>query len=61
MSDSREGLPYLQRIPILGNLFSSHNFQKHQTELVIFVTPEIYVPDSDEQIQLPEGWVRDEP
>lgn len=59
MSESREGLPYLTDIPVLGALFSSQKFIKHQSELVIFVTPEIYVPESDEKIEMPAGWVRD--
>lgn len=54
---SKEGLPFLTGIPVLGALFSSQKFQKHQTELVIFVTPEIYVPNSDEKIEMPAGWV----
>lgn len=57
--NSKEGLPYLSSLPVLGSLFSSESYQRHQTELVIFVTPEIYVPDSDEQIAMPAGWVRD--
>lgn len=32
-------VPGLGRIPILGALFSSRNFQRNRTELVIFVTP----------------------
>jgi pilus assembly protein CpaC len=59
LGESKEGLPYLTRIPILGALFSSQKFLKQQTELVIFVTPEIHVPDSDEKIEMPQGWVRD--
>lgn len=60
LSDSGEGLPFLSSLPVLGRLFGSANFQKHLSELVIFVTPEIYVPESDEPIKMPEGWVRDE-
>lgn len=59
LGESAEGLPYLSGIPILGALFSSQKFIKRQTELVIFVTPEIYVPESDEKLEWPEGWVRD--
>jgi pilus assembly protein CpaC len=60
LGESREGLPWLNKIPVLGALFSSQKFLKRQTELVIFVTPEIHVPDSDEKIEMPAGWVRDE-
>ncbi len=35
------GLPWLSKIPILGPLFSSREFQKSQTELVILVRPEL--------------------
>ncbi len=58
IGELKEGLPYLTGIPILGALFSSQKFRKNQTELVIFVTPEIYVPE-DEKVVLPEGWVRE--
>ncbi len=61
LGESKEGLPYLTRIPILGALFSSQSYMKRQSELVIFVTPEIYVPEADTKVEMPEGWVRDEP
>jgi pilus assembly protein CpaC len=38
---SREGLPFLSRIPILGALFSSQKFLNHESELVILVEPEL--------------------
>lgn len=38
---SAEGLPFLQKIPILGLLFSSQDYRNSKTELVIFVTPEL--------------------
>jgi pilus assembly protein CpaC len=59
LGDSREGLPLLASIPVLGALFSSQKFIRRQSELVIFVTPEIYTPDHDEKIEMPEGWTRD--
>lgn len=58
LGESQEGLPFLSGIPVLGALFSSQKFLNHQTELVVFVTPEIYTPDSDEPLAMPEGWVR---
>lgn len=33
------GVPGLMKVPILGTLFRSRDFQRDQTELVIFVTP----------------------
>lgn len=35
------GLPYLQQIPLLGNLFKSQGFTNQQTELLVFITPEV--------------------
>ena len=32
-------IPVLGNIPIFGELFKSHNFQKRETELVVFLTP----------------------
>ena len=39
-------LPWLGDIPILGALFRSTQFQHDQSELVIFVTPEVINPAS---------------
>lgn len=39
--NSNSGLPGLQKIPILGKLFSSRDFLTNKTELVIFVRPQI--------------------
>lgn len=60
IGESQDGLPFLSRIPVLGRLFASAQFQRHQSELVVFVTPEIYRPESDQKPELPEGWVADE-
>jgi pilus assembly protein CpaC len=38
---SSEGTPYISRIPIIGALFSSKEFQQDQTELIIFVRPSV--------------------
>lgn len=38
---SKSGLAFLQRLPILGLLFSSEQFKNNRTELVIFVTPKV--------------------
>ncbi len=40
-SESRDGLPWLSRIPVLGLLFSSQEFREDKTELMMFVTPSI--------------------
>lgn len=39
--NSRQGLPGLSSIPILGLLFSSQDYRDHKTELIVFVTPEV--------------------
>ena len=39
--EKRQGLSFLQRIPVLGLLFSSRDFIESKSELVIFVRPEI--------------------
>jgi pilus assembly protein CpaC len=57
---NQEGLPLLSEIPILGPLFSSRNFQSQQSELVIFVTPEVHTPEADTPIEMPKGWIRHE-
>ncbi len=38
---SRQGLPGLSSIPILGLLFSSQDYRNQKTELIVFVTPEV--------------------
>lgn len=58
LGSSNEGLPLLKEIPVLGALFSSRNFQARESELVIFVTPEVYTPDADAPLEMPKGWIR---
>lgn len=43
-------LPLLGEIPILGKLFRSDGFRGNRTELVMFVTPRIITPDSQENL-----------
>lgn len=38
---SKEGLPFLSQIPVLGTLFSSQEYLNDETELMIFVTPQV--------------------
>ncbi len=40
-------LPLLGQIPILGELFKSHQFIDKKTDLVIFVTPRLVDPDDE--------------
>lgn len=41
---NQDQLPWLGDVPILGSLFKSSSFQKHDTELVIIVTPRLVQP-----------------
>jgi len=43
-SDVLSELPGLGRLPVLGKLFSSKNYQNNKTELVVIVTPYIVGP-----------------
>lgn len=53
---SLRGLPGLADLPILGSLFRSTDFRENQSELVIFVRPEILDLDSQpEPVQPPKA------
>ena len=41
-SEDIQALPPLSHLPVLGELFSSKQFQHKETELIIFITPSIY-------------------
>lgn len=43
-------LPWLGDVPILGSLFKSSGFQKHDTELVVIVTPRLVQPSVPGQV-----------
>ncbi len=47
-SNAINKFPWLGNIPILGALFRSTEFQRNQSELVIFVTPEVITPQSEQ-------------
>jgi pilus assembly protein CpaC len=52
--DAIQQVPWLGDIPILGTLFRSTNYQKNETELVIFVSAHLVTPvDSEEELSLP--------
>lgn len=40
-NNAQSRLPFVHQIPILGNLFKSHNVQTSHDELLIFITPRI--------------------
>lgn len=51
---SFDGVPGLMNVPILGTLFKSRDFQRSQTELVIFVTPYIVDPVATSALTRPD-------
>ncbi len=46
-SKDMQGIKWLKDIPILGKLFSSETFRDNKSELVIFVTPQVFDADSE--------------
>lgn len=45
---SADKFPLLGDVPVLGRLFRSDNFRANRTDLVIFVTPRVVMPQSPE-------------
>lgn len=41
---AQDQLPWIGDVPVLGALFSSKSYQKHETDLIIIVTPRIVLP-----------------
>jgi len=54
-------IPGIGDIPVLGSLFSSVNYQRQQTELVVLVTPELVEPLDPSQVPTPPGGDMTEP
>ena len=53
-----DGVPGLKKIPVLGKLFRSKDYQKKETELVVIVTPFMVKPVSRKQLITPtKGFV----
>jgi pilus assembly protein CpaC len=48
-----QGTPGLKSVPILGALFSSRDYQKNQTELVVIVTPYLVKAVQEKQLATP--------
>ncbi|RFC65481.1 type II and III secretion system protein family protein [Fulvimarina endophytica] len=48
------GFPGLSKLPILGSLFRSRDFQRYETELVIIVTPYLVRPVAREALARPD-------
>jgi pilus assembly protein CpaC len=47
---SQDQLPWLGDVPILGSLFKSSSYKKHDTELVVIVTPRLVQPNAPDQV-----------
>jgi pilus assembly protein CpaC len=47
---NQEQLPWIGDVPILGSLFKSSGYQKHDTELVVIVTPRLVQPLTPGQV-----------
>lgn len=48
------GLPGMARIPIIGTLFRSREFQRNESELVIIVTPYLVRPTARKHLAQPD-------
>jgi pilus assembly protein CpaC len=53
LTESASRFPGLGNLPLIGPLFRSQDFQKGQTELMIFVTPRLAQPFNTELVKLP--------
>lgn len=47
-------MPGLGKLPVLGNLFRSREFQRNETELVIIITPYLVSPVARSQLATPD-------
>jgi len=47
---SQDQLPWIGDVPILGSLFKSSSYKKHDTELVVIVTPRLVQPTIPGQV-----------
>ncbi|MDR1826701.1 MAG: type II and III secretion system protein family protein [Methylobacteriaceae bacterium] len=53
-----QGIPGLMKLPVIGTLFRSRDFQKNETELIIIVTPYIAKAIDPKKIERPtDGFV----
>lgn len=51
-------LPGIKKLPVLGALFQSRDFENQETELVVIVTPYLVDPTTKDQLQTPaDGFV----
>lgn len=57
-SDTKNAVPWIGDVPIIGALFRSAEFQREQTELVIIITPHLVSPTDGAALSLPTDRVR---
>jgi type II secretion system protein D len=55
-STAKDGLPFLSKIPIIGNLFGSTTDKKSRTELIILLTPHV-IRNLQEAVDVTTGYV----
>jgi len=48
-----DGVPGVERLPVLGALFRSRDFTNNETELVVVVTPYLVDPTSEDELSAP--------
>lgn len=53
---SSTSTPLLGEIPILGELFKSHDYKENRTELIVFVTPRIISPENPPEPPALPNW-----
>jgi pilus assembly protein CpaC len=56
--NSIDQIPYLGKIPVLGALFRSAEYQRNETELVVIVTPYIVKPAGLRDLRVPTDEVK---
>jgi pilus assembly protein CpaC len=53
------GMPGLMNLPVLGTLFKSRDFQNHQTEMMVIVTPYVVRAVSQKDLSRPDDGFAD--
>jgi general secretion pathway protein D len=46
-SETSAGVPFLNRIPVLGAVFGNRSYSRERTELVVFITPRVIYDTND--------------
>jgi general secretion pathway protein D len=53
-SRTRGGIPYLRKIPVLGDLFGSTNKINRRTELIVLITPRVVRSQQESDVMMDE-------